>query len=85
MTRNPHAGIPFTDGDDAIARALEDMSIPVLMCALVHMTGDPSWIRGDIRPAGLFLNEYQGFMGEEMKAEARRRALPAIAAFRDGG
>ena len=45
----------------------------------------PAWIRGDIRPQGLFLNEYQGYMPEEMKAEARRRALPTIAAYRDGG
>ena len=31
------------------------------------------------------LNEYQGYMPDEMLAEARRRALPAIAAYRDGG
>ena len=83
--RNPHAGIPFTDDDATIAAALEDVSIPTLMCSMVHITGDPSWIRGEFQPAGLFLNEYQGFMDEDLKARARAAALPVIAAFRDGG
>jgi 4-hydroxyacetophenone monooxygenase len=82
---NPHAGLPITDDDETIAAALEDVSIPALMCSMVHLTGDPDWVRGELRPAGLFLNEYQGFMDEETKAEARRRALPAILEYRDGG
>ena len=81
--RNPHAGAPFGDDDASIERVLHDVSIPALMCSMVHITGDPSWIRGDIRPVGSALNEYQGYMTEADKAEIRRRALPAIAAFRD--
>jgi 4-hydroxyacetophenone monooxygenase len=50
MMRNRFAGERFIDDDDAIAKALEEVSIPALMCSLVHMTGDPSFIRGDIRP-----------------------------------
>jgi 4-hydroxyacetophenone monooxygenase len=80
-----YAGQPFTDSDDAIAGYLEDVSIPTLLVSLVHMTGDPSWIRGDVRPAGMMLNEYQGFLTPEQQAEVRAKALPAIAAFRDGG
>ena len=72
---NPHAGLPITDDDATIAAALEDVSVPALMCSMVHLTGDPAWVRGDLRPTGLFLNEYQGFMDEESKAEARRRAF----------
>jgi 4-hydroxyacetophenone monooxygenase len=83
--RNPHAGVAFTDEDATIAAALDDVSIPALMCSMVHLTGDPGWVRSDIRPAGLFLNEYQGYLDDATKAEARRRALPAIAAYRDGG
>ena len=78
--RSPHAAEPFTasdpGGDDeSIAAALEDVSIPTLLLSMVHMTGDPSWIRGDVRPNGLFLNEVQGFMDEETKARVRADAL----------
>jgi 4-hydroxyacetophenone monooxygenase len=76
---------PITDDDAIIELALADVSIPALMCSMVHLTGDPSWIRGDIKPAGIYLNEYQGFMDDATKAEGRRRALAAIAAFRDSG
>ena len=84
-SRSPHAGQPITDDDAAIAAALEDVSIPTLVLSMVHLTGDPSWIRGDVRPNGLFLNEVQGFLSEEDKAAVRVRALEAITAFRDGG
>jgi 4-hydroxyacetophenone monooxygenase len=83
--RNLHAGQPITDDDAAIAAALEDVSIPTLVLSLVHITGDPSWIRGDVRPQGLFLNEVQGFMSEDMKADVRKRALDVIRRYRDGG
>ena len=85
MAANPHAGLPIHDDDAAIARMLEDVSIPTLMLSLVHMTGDPKWIRGAIKPQGLFLNEVQGFMPPEMQAEARKQALEVIKAYRDGG
>ncbi len=81
--RHLHTGEPIVDDDATIAAALEEVSIPALMCSMVHLTGDPSWIRGDIKPVGVFLNEYQGFMPEDMKAEARRRALAAIIEHRD--
>jgi 4-hydroxyacetophenone monooxygenase len=85
VTRNRFAGEPFEDGDEDIARALEDVSIPALMCSLVHMSGDTSWMRGDIQPnVGMSL-DIQGAMSEGDMAEVRRRALPAIAAYRDGG
>jgi 4-hydroxyacetophenone monooxygenase len=83
--RSLHAGAPFTDDDATIAAALEDVSIPTLMLSLVHITGDPELIRGRLKPAGLFLNEYQGFMSEEDKAEVRALALPIIAEYRDRG
>ena len=71
--RNPHAGAPFTDDDAAIAAALEDVTVPALLCSFVHITGDPSWIRGDLHPSYAMLNDYQGGMSEEDQAEARRR------------
>ncbi len=82
---NPHAGFEITNDDATIAAALQDVSIPTLMLSLVHMTGDPSLIRGDLKPQGLFLNEVQGYMSEPDKAEVRRVALEIIRAYRDGG
>ncbi len=82
---NPHAGRPFTDDDAAIAAALDDVSVPALLCSMVHLTGDPAWIRGDLRPHASALNDYQGSMTDDEMAAARRRALPAIIAFRDAG
>ena len=83
--RNPHAGQPFDTSDEAIAEALLDVSIPTLMLSLVHMSGDPELIRGRLRPAGLFLNEVQGYMTEEDKAEVRSIALDVIGRYRDQG
>lgn len=83
--RSRHAGRPITDDDTAIAAALEDVSVPALMVSMVHMTGDPSWIRGEQRPQGIFLNEIQGFMAPDDQAAVRARAVEAIAAYRDGG
>jgi 4-hydroxyacetophenone monooxygenase len=83
--RNPHAGQPFTTSDEDIAKALLDVSIPTLMLSLVHMSGDPGLVRGELKPAGLFLNEVQGYMSEEDKAAARKIALEVIADYRDRG
>jgi 4-hydroxyacetophenone monooxygenase len=83
--RNPHAGQPFTTTDDEIAAALLDVSIPTLMLSLVHMSGDAGLIRGALKPAGLFLNEVQGYMSEEDKAAVRNIALEVIADYRDRG
>jgi 4-hydroxyacetophenone monooxygenase len=85
MRRNPHAGEPFTDDDAAVAAALEDVSVPALLCSLVHMTGDPRWVRGDIQPRRANSLDIQGGMPAGELAEVRRRALPAIARYRDGG
>ena len=85
VKRNRFAGEPFEDSDEDIARSLEEVSVPALMCSLVHMSGDPSWVRGDIQPnVGMSL-DIQGAMSAEDMAEVRRRAIPVIAAYRDAG
>lgn len=68
--RSRYAGDPFTTSTPEIAAALEDVSIPTLLLSLVHITGDPRFIR-DYKQMGIFLNEVQGFMSEEDKARAR--------------
>ncbi|MGN6694179.1 MAG: NAD(P)-binding protein [Aquihabitans sp.] len=80
-----YAGLPITDDDAAIAAALEDVSVPTLLVSLVHLTGDPSILRGPLRPVGIYLNEVQGFMSPEDQAAARAFALEKIIEFRDGG
>ncbi len=82
---NQWAGEPFNSSDQEIAEALLDVSIPTLMLSLVHITGDAELLRGPLRPAGLFLNEVQGFMSEEDKQAVRDLALPIIRAYRDKG
>ena len=83
--RNPHAGLPFADDDTAIAAALEDVCVPALMCSMVHMTGDPTWIRGEIRPRMAILNNYESGLTADEQAEIRSRAVPVIAQWRDAG
>jgi 4-hydroxyacetophenone monooxygenase len=75
----------ITEDDEVIAAALEDVSIPALMMSMVHMTGDPSILRGPLRPAGIYLNEVQGFMSPEDQAAVRALALQVIRTYRDSG
>jgi 4-hydroxyacetophenone monooxygenase len=83
--RCAHDGQPFTDDDAAIARALADVSVPALLCSLVHMTGDLAWIR-EAPPLVLTSSaDIQGGLSADQQDAARRRALPAVAAYRDGG
>jgi 4-hydroxyacetophenone monooxygenase len=83
--RNQHAGEPFTTGDADIAAALEDVSVPTLLLSCLHMTGDASILDGPLRPAGLFLNEVQGYLSTEDQASARAFALEVIKDYRDRG
>ncbi len=73
------------DDDEVIARALQDASIPTLMMSMIHMSGDSSLLDGVLRPGGIFINEYQGYMSEDDKASVRTQALQVIKDFRDGG
>ncbi len=82
--RSRYAGEPFTTSTPDIASALADVSIPTLLLSLVHITGDPRFIR-DFKQMGLFLNEVQGFMSEDDKARVRVEALTVLADFRDRG
>jgi 4-hydroxyacetophenone monooxygenase len=82
--RSRYAGSPFTTPTTDIETALEDVSVPTLLLSLVHITGDTRFLR-DYAPAGLFLNEVQGFMSEDDKSRARAEALTVITDYRDRG
>src|SRR5271165_2986850 len=85
MTRNPHAAEPFADEDGDISAALHDVSVPALLCSLVHMTGDPAWVRGDVRPRVAMSLDIQSGIPADEQAQVRHLALPAIRAYRDDG
>lgn len=75
----------ITEGDDFIAKSLEHASIPTLLTALVHITGDLSVIRGSIRPGKARMGDYQGALSHQDQATARALALDALKRFRDDG
>ncbi|MSZ75943.1 MAG: NAD(P)-binding protein, partial [Actinobacteria bacterium] len=83
--RAPQAGLPFTDSDEQIRAWLDDVSIPTLLAACVHMSGDVSILDGPVVPQGAMLNEIQGYLTEEEKAAARELALGVIRDYRDRG
>jgi 4-hydroxyacetophenone monooxygenase len=83
--RNPHAAQPFTDDDATIAASLDDVAVPALLCSLVHMTGDPSWVRERALRTLPSSSDYQCGLTAEEQADIRHRAVPIISAYRDAG
>lgn len=89
--RNVHSGRPFTAAefsDEQVAAYLEDLSVPALLLSCVHMSRPEdraAILESELRPVGVFLNEYQGFMEPEAQAAARKLALDVILDWRDRG
>lgn len=84
-SQHDFAGLPFADDDASLARHIADLSVPTLMLSMVHMAGGISVLDGLPRPAGIYLNEVQGFMSDEDQQLVRERALEVISKYRDGG
>lgn len=76
---------PIEDDDEAIGLAIDDLSVPALMAAVVQITGDPAYIRGPLRPREFVMNEFQGKMSEQEKTALRAQARQAICSWRDAG
>jgi 4-hydroxyacetophenone monooxygenase len=85
VSQHDFAGLPFVDDDATLARHIADLSVPTLMLSMVHMAGDMSVLDGLPLPAGIYLNEVQGFMSDEDQQLVRDRALTVISNYRDGG
>ena len=85
LPHGPHTGEPFDDDAAAIAAAIDEASVPALLCSLVHMTGDPSWIRGPRRPRLASPAARHGGMPDDDLVAVRSEALPVIAAYRAQG
>ncbi|HEY1703850.1 MAG TPA: NAD(P)/FAD-dependent oxidoreductase [Trebonia sp.] len=84
----PPDGILQQAADDEIEAALSDAELPSLMPALAYLTGDMSLVGDDIAPVTdgpAVTLAPQGGMTREQQSLAKRRALTALAAFRDGG
>ncbi len=85
MTVRALKGIaPITEDDGFIAEALEYAHIPSLMCALVHITGDPELIRGEIRPDISFFGDEQGNISEQDQQKIRALALRELKKLKAG-
>ncbi|MBY0275604.1 NAD(P)/FAD-dependent oxidoreductase [Candidatus Binatia bacterium] len=77
--------LPITEDDAFLEHALRRASIPTLMMALVHLTGDTSLLDGAIRPGTAVMGEVDGGLTEDDKAAVRAQALDALRAHRDRG
>ncbi|MEH6567650.1 MAG: NAD(P)/FAD-dependent oxidoreductase [Halioglobus sp.] len=71
--------------DDTLKAALNDASIPTLMLSMLHMSGDDTLLSGPIKPQGVYINEFQGYMSEPDKASIREQAFSVISDFRNRG
>lgn len=76
---------PITADDDEIAVALSTVSVPALVASVALITGDPSCLRGPIRPRAFLHNEFQGKLSVEEKVQLRNDSLKSVAAWRDAG
>jgi len=74
--------------DEQLEAVLEQAELPSLMPALAYLTGDMALVGSDLRPRASgpsVVLAAQGGMTPAQQALARRRALGALIAFRDGG
>lgn len=74
---------PFDDPDEWIATALEDVSVPALIASLAYLTGDPSHLRGPIRPRAFVPNDFQGGLSKSETAQLRAVALDVLRSYRE--
>ncbi|HEY8121332.1 MAG TPA: NAD(P)/FAD-dependent oxidoreductase [Myxococcota bacterium] len=77
----------ITESNEKIQRALAEAQLPSLLPALVHLTGDLSLLRDDLRlDTTSLVGDPSGFLGgEPAAARARELALNALAKYRDAG
>src|SRR5580693_7842338 len=73
--------LPITEDDTTIRNALNEAHLPSLIAALVHVTGDPSLIRGDIKPVYDFFGDGQGALTPEQQERVKTQALAALKAY----
>jgi len=77
--------LPIVDDDAAITRALEGANLLALVAAVVQINGDPSILRGTIRPHRFVPNELDGRLTKDEQSQLRQMALEMVLAYRDRG
>ena len=75
----------MADADPTLDRALEVAHLPALIAALVHMTGDPAWLKPEWTPVYAPLSRGDPGLPDEVQADIRAKAKVAIQAFLAGG
>lgn len=65
-------------------QALETAHLPALSAALVHLTGDPAWLRSEWRPAYTPLSRGETGVAPEEQAKMRAAAKAALIDFFEG-
>jgi 4-hydroxyacetophenone monooxygenase len=86
LGKTPRMRPERVEGDDeTLRRALEEANIPTLMATLVHITGDPEIVRGEIRPKLEFFGDPQGGIPEGDQRQIRSLAFAALKDCRDKG
>ena len=68
----------MADTDLELDAALGDAHLPALIAALVHMTGDPSWLRPEWAPVYTPLSRGETGLSPQVEADIRVRAKAAI-------
>ena len=76
---------PITATDEELRAALDEAELPALLAALVHVTGDVSLLRDDLRLDAMLIQAPQGGLTPEQQEAIRALALDALIRFRDGG
>ncbi len=73
----------MADGDlgGGLDEALETAHLPALLASLVHITGDPDWLRPEWTPVYVPLSRGDPGLPAEVQADIRARAKTAIQAY----
>ena len=70
--------------DAELDRALEAAHLPALVAAMVHLTGDASWLKAEWMPVYTPLSRGDTGLPDEVQADIRSRAKVAIEALLAG-
>ena len=78
-----HSIEPIIGDDQTIRDAIASAHLPSLLNALVHITGDPSHIRGPVRPTPGTLKDPLAGITKEQTNSVRNTAFKILTHLRD--